>query len=251
MSKAIKRIGRAVGSVAKAVVNVVQKVAPIAAPILSVVAPGIGTAIGTALGASAAAAPIVGSAVLGATGSAIAGQNPIVGAALGGGSAYLKGLLSPSVAAGVPDFGSTAADQAFIAADAAQLAKQGLSSSAIAQNLQFAGINPFLAADAAQLAAQGLSQSAIAQNRAQSASPLGVSPTWSVQSAAKAATGLGGLGINPLSALSALGRPQQQAVIPQAGAGTAGLLGQVDYSTLLGLLGTGRAARSEISSLLA
>jgi hypothetical protein len=82
-----------VRKIAKPVVNVVKAVAPIAAPVLAIAVPGIGTAIGTALGASAAAAPIVGSAVLGAAGSAIGGKDPITGAVLGGGAAYLSGLI--------------------------------------------------------------------------------------------------------------------------------------------------------------
>lgn len=245
MSKVVKGVGKAIGGAFKAVGNIVKKVAPIAAPVLSIFAPGVGTAIGATLGASAAAAPIVGGAVLGAAGSAIGGQDPLKGALLGGGSAYLKGLLSPTVASSVPEFGSTAADQTFIAADAAQLAGQGLSEAAIMQNLTFAGVPEFLAADAAQLAAQGLSQAAINQNLAQSASPLGVSPSFSLQNAIR--------GVSGLNQLANLGRPQQQPVqmAPQMGAGTQGLLGQVDYSTLLGLLGTGKAARPNVYSLLA
>lgn len=245
MSKAVRSVGKAISGAVKSIGNIIKDVAPIAAPLLSVFAPGIGTAIGATLGASAAAAPIVGGAVLGAAGSAIGGQDPITGAVLGGGSAYLKGLLSPTVSSSVPEFGSAAADQAFIAADAAQLAGQGLSEAAIMQNLTFAGVPEFLAADAAQLAAQGLSQAAIQQNIAQSASPLGVSPSFSVQNAIR--------GFSGLNQLANLGRPQQQPMqmTPQMDAGTQGLLGQVDYSNLLGLLGTGRAGRPNVYSLLA
>jgi hypothetical protein len=47
--------------------------------------------------------------------------------------------------------------------DASNLAKQGLDSSAIAQNLAGSGVDPFLAQDMAQLASQGLSPEAISQ----------------------------------------------------------------------------------------
>ena len=47
--------------------------------------------------------------------------------------------------------------------DATNLAKQGLDSAAIAQNLAGSGVDPFLAQDMAQLAAQGLSPEAIGQ----------------------------------------------------------------------------------------
>lgn len=48
------------------------------------------------------------------------------------------------------------ADAQFLAADASQLAAQGLSQAAIEQNLVAAGVNSFAAADAAQLALQGI-----------------------------------------------------------------------------------------------
>jgi len=52
---------------------------------------------------------------------------------------------------------NAALDAQFIAADAAQLSAQGLSSAQIASTLQASGVDAFIAADAAQLAAQGLS----------------------------------------------------------------------------------------------
>lgn len=58
--------------------------------------------------------------------------------------------------------GAAAGDIAFAAADAAQLAAQGLSEAQIAQTLATTGLDAFVAADMAQLAAQGLGASQIA-----------------------------------------------------------------------------------------
>ena len=67
-----------------------------------------------------------------------------------------------TVAGGAANAGVSAAE--FAAADAAQLAAQGLSETQIAQVLTSTGLDPFIAADAAQLAAQGLNEAAIMQN---------------------------------------------------------------------------------------
>jgi hypothetical protein len=61
--------------------------------------------------------------------------------------------------------------------DAYNLAQQGLSSSAIEQNLTATGLNNFLAADMAQMASSGLSPQAIAQNLAYSYSPTELAGT--------------------------------------------------------------------------
>lgn len=61
--------------------------------------------------------------------------------------------------------------------DAANLASQGLSSSAIEQNLAATGLDKFLAADMANMAASGLSPEAIAQNLAYSYSPTELAGT--------------------------------------------------------------------------
>jgi hypothetical protein len=72
--------------------------------------------------------------------------------------------------------------------DAYNLAQQGLSSSAIEQNLTATGLDKFLAADMASMASSGLSPQAIAQNLAYSYSP----------------TELAGTGIESLQAQSGL-----------------------------------------------
>jgi len=95
-------------------------------------------------------------------------------------------------------------DAQFIAADAAQLAGQGLSSGQIAQTLTASGVDSFIAADAAQLAAQGLGASQIA-------STLGATVPTST-----AATGAGGLFAGTGAATGAAGAAA-------AGAGAGGL----------------------------
>jgi hypothetical protein len=59
-------------------------------------------------------------------------------------------------------------DAQFIAADASQLAAQGLSQAAIEQNLVAAGVDSLVAADAAQLALQGIGQDQLSQLLTQS-----------------------------------------------------------------------------------
>jgi len=70
--------------------------------------------------------------------------------------------------------------------DAYNLAQQGLSSSAIEQNLAATGLDKFLAADMAQMAASGLSPEAIAQNLAYSYSPTELAGTGIESMQAKA-----------------------------------------------------------------
>ena len=79
-------------------------------------------------------------------------------AALMAGAAYLGGGLG-GASAGTS---AAAGDIAFAAADAAQLAAQGLGEAQIAQTLATTGLDAFVAADMAQLAAQGLGASQIA-----------------------------------------------------------------------------------------
>lgn len=80
----------------------------------------------------------------------------------------------------VAEFGAPAVTQALPYSetfDAWNLAQQGLSSSAIEQNLVGSGVNQFLAADMANMAASGLSPEAIAQNLAYSYSPTELAGT--------------------------------------------------------------------------
>jgi hypothetical protein len=69
--------------------SLIKSVLPIA---LTFLAPGIGTAIGSALGASAAWAPVLGSALMGGASSALTGGNVLQGAMLGGLTGGLGGM---------------------------------------------------------------------------------------------------------------------------------------------------------------
>lgn len=120
------------------------------------------------------AAPIVGFAFGGPAGAALASAGTTI--ATGGKlEDALKGaLLSYGAGSIYNAFGggslgiSRISDASFVAADAAQLAAQGLNPDAIIQNLSAAGVNPLVAADAAQLASQGLSANQMSTLLAQS-----------------------------------------------------------------------------------
>lgn len=80
--------------------SLVKTVAPIA---LSIVAPGVGTAISSALGLGlgTVGSAILGGAVTGGLGSALAGGNPLQGAALGAMGQGLGGVVGGTVAPGM------------------------------------------------------------------------------------------------------------------------------------------------------
>jgi hypothetical protein len=117
MSGAVKSIGKAassavksVGKAASSVVSAVKKVAPIAAPIAMVAFPGIGTALGGMLGATGTTATLLGGGLIGAGASALGGKNPLTGAVLGAGGAYLGNALGgASGLLGGPSMGVTGA----------------------------------------------------------------------------------------------------------------------------------------------
>lgn len=114
-----------------------------------------------------------------------AGGAPVSAGATGGSGAAAAGAGAGTAGATSGGLMTNAAlDAQFIAADAAQLSAQGLSSAQIAQTLTASGVDSFIAADAAQLAAQGLGASQIA-------STLGAAAPTST-----AATGAGGLFTN-------------------------------------------------------
>lgn len=120
----------------------------------------------------------------------------------------------------------------FEAADAAQLAAQGLSESQIADTLIAGGADAFAAADAAQLAAQGLSASQIETILSQQTlSPYsGGGTSVSLQDALKGAR-----------LISSLSGGQQQPMGyggQQQPAQQGGLYGAVDYTPILSLLAT-------------
>lgn len=141
--------------------------------------------------------------------------------------------------------------------DAFNLAKQGLNSAAIEQNLAATGLDSFLSADMANLAAQGLSPEAIAQNLAYSYSPAELTGTGieslqainsgssllsqagDVLKGAQLAKGLLGVGKNPLQPQS---QPQQQMQVGKQYAG-------VDYAPILNLLNIQQPQRNRNSLL--
>jgi hypothetical protein len=156
---------------------------------------------------------------------------------------------------GMPGFGEgglSAAEAEFIAADAAQLANQGLSTAQVTQTLSAAGVPAGLAESAATLAGMGLPEAEIIANLgntmslSQVPSMSSISVTDALRGANLANQLLGGTPQVPT------GMPGQQA---------AGMSAQgVDYSNLLnllsakpsttGLLGTQFAPQTDVFSLL-
>ena len=139
--------------------------------------------------------------------------------------------------------------------DAWNLAQQGLGATDIASNLTLsAGVDPFIAADMAQMAANGLTPEAIAQNLAYSYStqelaPLGIkslqatvptalkiSPMQAIMGA-KMASGLLGAGKTPQQVQAQQFNPSR---VPQ---------GAVDYTPILSLLNIQQPQRSKTSLL--
>lgn len=111
---------------------------------------GLGAMLGPAgfgLATPAAAATSAGLTTFGTSGGDV--EAALRAAALGGLTAYGLGELFPTGAA-------ANTDAAFIAADAAQLAAQGLGEAQISTVLQAAGVAPSVAANVASAAAEGL-----------------------------------------------------------------------------------------------
>lgn len=153
-----------------------------------------------------------------------------------------------------------AADISFAAADAAQLAAQGLSEAQIAQTLATTGLDSFVAADMAQLASQGLNASQIASTVGSTAAGTGpglfsnlgpaqtvaqgVSATGATQAATTGTTTgatqatTAGAASNALSGLT----PTQIANLVKAGVSMAGLLGGGAALANTGTGGTGTGA---------
>ena len=153
-----------------------QDFGPILAIAASAILPGLpvgnmtlGQFLGTNLGLSGAAAQAVGNALVAgggtfaATGSA---EKAALAALMVGGGGFIKdtGVLGDVMdRVGLGDYRQTfgvlnsaqAGDLNFVAADATQLASQGLGVNGIQQNLIMAGVDPTIAASAANLAVTG------------------------------------------------------------------------------------------------
>jgi len=169
-----------------------------------------------------------------------------------------EGAIADTVGAALLAGGTEAAAQAATltgAFDAANLAAQGLSESAIAQNLTASGIDSFVAQDMAQLAASGMSEEAIAQAIAYSYTPAelagtgltsmantlpakGLTAAQAIQGA-RMASGLLGQQQQP--------QPQQQQIM--IGGRQPNQYAGVDYSGLYNLLQPRMAQRNPNSLL--
>lgn len=141
--------------------------------------------------------------------------------------------------------------------DAANLASQGLSSAAIAQNIAATGLDPFLAADIANLAAQGLAADQISQVLAYSYTPAELAGTGikSLATGVNQGSNITDIAKQALKANQAVGSLLSgQQVNPlqpmQAGAGGQIKRAGVDYSPTLSLLQSPRASTPNVYSLL-
>lgn len=143
----------------------IQQVAPYAGLALSIAFPGAGAAIGALAGLSGTAAAVAGGAVIGGTLSAAAGENFWKGAALGGAGGALSaanwggisdnlsttfaditGIDATKIKSALSSFSQPSSGAAFGAEDALTMAKQGLGTSAIQQNLVASGMDSLTAA---------------------------------------------------------------------------------------------------------
>lgn len=125
---------------------------------------GASVAIGTAIAGAAistAAATAIGAAVIG-TGAALATGSNIGDALKTGVISGATAGIGSSLGAAMSGAGS-ATDAMFVAADASQLAAQGLSEAAITQNLVATGIGSATAQTAAQMAVSGATEAAISK----------------------------------------------------------------------------------------
>jgi hypothetical protein len=141
--------------------------------------------------------------------------------------------------------------------DAANLASQGLSSAAIAQNIAATGLDPFLAADIANLAAQGLAADQISQALAYSYTPAELAGTGikSMATGVNQGSNLTDIAKQALKANQAVGSllsGQQVNPLQPMQAATGGQIQRagVDYSPTLNLLEAPRVSTPNVYSLL-
>ena len=200
-------------------------------------APMLSSAIGGATGLTGAGLAGATGAALGGTAAGLTGGNVLTGALTGGLLGYGAGSLT-GASGGSPTAASSgaAADASFVAADAAQLAQQGLSQAAIEQNLIAAGVDSFVAADAAQLALQGINGSQLEGLLTQSSggTPIFSGVSGATGSTPTTTTTTPSTSTNPLSNLT----PAQTSALVKAGVNVAGLLaGGAAVSGLAGIGG--------------
>ena len=143
-----------------------QQIAPYAGLAVSIAFPGVGAALGSTLGlGSGLLGSTVGGALIGGGISAVAGQNILQGAAFGGlggaisaadwgsiGSsladsfAEITGIDSAAIKSAFSSFSQPSSDAAFAAEDALNMAKNGIGTAAIQQNLIASGMDSLTAA---------------------------------------------------------------------------------------------------------
>lgn len=141
--------------------------------------------------------------------------------------------------------------------DAANLASQGLSSAAIAQNIAATGLDSFLAADIANLAAQGLAADQISQVLAYSYTPAELAGTG-IKSLAtgvdqgSSVTDIAKQALKANQAVGSLLSGQQVNPLQPSGTGATGQIKRagVDYSPTLNLLQSPRVSTPNVYSLL-
>lgn len=121
---------------------------------------GAGAALGGALGLTGTAASALGNALISGGAGALTGQDPLKAALLAAGGTYAGSLFGgPSSATE-----ATLTDAQFVAADAAQLAAQGLNPNQIEQVLRASGVNTVTAIAAADAASSGMNVDQIAKD---------------------------------------------------------------------------------------
>lgn len=191
----------------------INELGPWATAAISLASPPTGAVIAAANAGQAAATGDYEKAALNAAASyglTQAGDGLLSGTTTGASAApTTAGTTAGTTAAGTSGglLSNAALDAQFIAADAAQLSAQGLSSAQIASTLQASGVSAMIAADAAQLAAQGLGAEQIASTIQQglptstaASSSLFNTPTAATTAAgAGAATGAGALTASDLA----------------------------------------------------
>lgn len=138
-----------------------QDLAPLAAMALTM--GGTGGLLGSALtggSLSGTAASALGNALISGGAGALTGQDPLKAALLAAGGTYAGSLFGgPSAATE-----ATLTDAQFVAADAAQLAAQGLGADQIEQVLRASGVNTVTAVAAADAATSGMNVDQIAKD---------------------------------------------------------------------------------------
>lgn len=145
---------------------------------------------------------------------------------------YLGTQVLPGLLSGAGGASAAALDAEFIAADALQLAGQGLAPAAIEQNLIAAGVDSLVAADAAQLALQGIGQGQLANLLVQSGGG-GAGTLFTGAGLAGTAGGAGAAGAATQAGTSTGGA---------AGAGAAGAAGSALTGSALAKLAGGLLA---------